>query len=294
MSIWPFGKKQSMMQKLSTDKNSSVQDLNTMLERIDSAIKNSSPGKAKQKIDNMPESITKMRQLLANVHDTTADDFFKKYNIMMPYHPLTHDKTRWDFYKKLDFSGWSQYKKNVALYSKFHNQTLHITMQLKTGNKIMFWINEVEDGFVFNKGQYIFDVSKRYDIFDSLGYRYGAYDYYEGFPLPIKHELPIDEIRDAVEKGKIDEELAEVAYSFNPILLLKFVISDIIKKLFAKDEDKNDWIFWIVCGIAIISVIHFGIGIYTAIKTGHNAKVLDFMQTQLNALAQTIGNWVRK
>lgn len=238
----------------------------------------------------------KADRIFQNPADSTAKEFFKKYNLKAPYNPVNQNLGAWDFLKRLDIGGWRAYRSNMKLYSKFHDHALHITMELKKGGKKFFWVNEIEDGFLYNAGQYIFDVDMKYEITDIYGRVYYGYDFYEGWPVPFKHLFPHNEIVKAVREGLAGEEVMEVDYATNPFLLLKFILSDIIKKLFASDQilPMLQLAFYILCAVGILTLANTIMDIVILVKIGGIKKVVELMGTNLQNLVNTLSMIIKK
>jgi hypothetical protein len=225
----------------------------------------------------------KLGKLFLDEKDELAKDFFKKYQLKEAYNPVTHGLNAWFFIRRLDFRGLKTYRYNTGIYNKYHDHALHITMELKKGGKKMFWVNETEDGFLYNEGQYIFDPNMKYPITTTLGNEYSAYDFYEGWPLPFKHEFPIRKVIDGVKKGMAGEEIQEIDYATHPPTLLRFVMSDIIKKLFASDAilPMLQLMFYIVIAGAVLGLVNLVLNIIVLVKISGTKTLVETLGTNL-------------
>lgn len=223
------------------------------------------------------------------MEDKLAIDFFKKYDLKAAYNPVRLGYRMRDFFP-FRMSEYMAWRRNVKFYAKYHDKALHVTMELKKGGKKMFWVNEIEDGFIYEQGQYVFDPECKYPITDTMGNVYYGYDFYEGFPLPVKHIFPIEHVKKSIENGLAGEEIAEVDYAFNPLTLLRFVLSDIIKKLYASDEilPTIKLVLYIVCAIGLLSLVSMVLNIIILVKVGAVAKLVTALQTGLQALSNAL------
>lgn len=277
----------SLMRSLRTK-----EDMENLINRLkSSADKKQKELKVEGKIE-FPKTradIIKFGKVFSDPHDSTATDFFKKYELKSPYNPLTLNLTWRDFFP-FKIGTYIKYRRNLKLYQKFHDRYLHITMELKKGGKILFWVNEMEDGFIYNEGQYVFDPEMRYPITDMLGNEHSGYDFYEGFPLPFRHSFPIAEVQKSIREGLAGDEVSEVEYATNPLTLLRFILSDIIKKLFASDQilPMLQIMFWLVIGSLVLGVINLVMNVITVIKVVHVSNVIDIVGENLQTLVTAL------
>lgn len=101
-----------------------------------------------------------------------------------------------------------------------------ISMELKNGLHREFLVKEHEKGgFVWNKKRYVFDIQNRYYNIDS---NLWCYDYHEDFTLPLKRQIPVNDIKKAIEASR---GITEVEYSFNPSVLDRFIMSEIAQAI---------------------------------------------------------------
>jgi len=100
--------------------------------------------------------------------------------------------------------------------------SLIVYMELLNGDHADWVIAEKDGGFRYRNKRYIFDdVSKYYSTTSKMW----CYDFHEGFALPIKRIIPIDNIKKAVEASR----LTDIEHSTNPSTLDRFLKAEIAK-----------------------------------------------------------------
>jgi hypothetical protein len=110
-------------------------------------------------------------------------------------------------------------RKRIKLIFKSDKVYL-INMELSNGFHATFIVSEDGGGFKYNGKRYIFDDALKYWHLTSGLY---AYNYHEGFALPIIAKIDLNEINKAVSGSGI----TEIEYMTNPITLERFTVSKI-------------------------------------------------------------------
>jgi hypothetical protein len=130
-----------------------------------------------------------------------------------------HDKAR----ARLKWLDIKSIKTRFKLRFQKH-RVLLINMELKNGFHTSFVVAEKEDGFKYRGNKYIFDEENKYY---SLSSNLNCYDYHEGFALPIKRKMPVQEIKKALEIS----DITDIQYMANPQVLERFTVSKIAEGL---------------------------------------------------------------
>jgi hypothetical protein len=111
------------------------------------------------------------------------------------------------------------WKKKFKLF--FHGDTSYlINMELSNGFHTTFIVNEEDGGFKFNGKKYCFDDALKYYHITSNLY---AFNFHEGFAMPIISKIDLNEINKAVSGSGI----TEIEYMTNPSTLERFTVSKI-------------------------------------------------------------------
>jgi len=104
---------------------------------------------------------------------------------------------------------------------KFYpNQVLLINMEMRNGKHDSFIIRANATSFKFMNGLYVIDNELKYDHLATGLY---ALDYHQDCALPIKRNIPINEIAKTLEASGI----SEVEYAVNPSTLERFLVAKI-------------------------------------------------------------------
>jgi len=135
-----------------------------------------------------------------------------------------------------------------------------INMELRNGQHDTFIIKATNQGFKYKKGYYIFDDELKYY---NVGEQLWTLDYHQDCTLPVKRDIPINQIKKALEASN----LSEVEYSTNPSVLERFIISKIAEGIMKGqqiDEFLKNLKTWIII-IALSTIIHLILFVF---KTG--------------------------
>ncbi|NIP39040.1 MAG: hypothetical protein GWO07_07105 [Candidatus Dadabacteria bacterium] len=104
-------------------------------------------------------------------------------------------------------------------------RTFLIRMQMVNNRHREFLVKEdkVKKGFYYNGGRYIFDPDAMYYIIDSNVW---ALDYHESLDLPVKRNIPVQEVKKAIE-ATASKRAVEVENAVNPSVLERFIKAEI-------------------------------------------------------------------
>ena len=163
-----------------------------------------------------------------------------KFRELRPYIPIK--------LKLTDINTWKTY-----IISKFQSdRTVLINMELLNGINRLFLVTEKQGGFTYRKKQYIFDNDSKYYILEAKMY---AFDFHEGFVLPIKRKLPVEKLKQQIK----DATDVEVEYATNPDTLQNFMVAKIAEGIM-KGAEIDAWmkqIRLILMIVGVVSLIHF-------------------------------------
>jgi len=95
-----------------------------------------------------------------------------------------------------------------------------INMELRSGRHYTFTIPVSDDGFKFQDARYIYDDDAKYY---NINFNMWCLDYHQDIALPLKRKIPVNEIRNELDK----EQTVEVEYSINPVTLERYVTSNL-------------------------------------------------------------------
>ena len=151
------------------------------------------------------------------------------------------------------------------LMERWHpSKNLMINMEFNNGFHASWLLKEKDGGVIINDRRYIFDhESKYYNLTSKLW----CYDFHESFSLPIKRDVDIRGIKDAIK-----EQYPTVEVATNPDALEEFVRAEIAKSVIkgASMESFFRRLF-------LVSIINFGILVifflYMLFKTGAFSSV---------------------
>lgn len=126
-----------------------------------------------------------------------------------------------------------------------------INFETLAGFHTHFLVTEKDGGFKYGVNQYVFDEELKYYVISA---KLWAYDFHEGFTLPIKRRIPINEIRKSIVSSKI----TDVEYATNPRLIKEFMTSKIAEGIM-KGSALDSWmrqmkLFLII--VMVATIIH--------------------------------------
>jgi hypothetical protein len=127
--------------------------------------------------------------------------------------------------KDVDYRKTDSFFSIARLKKKFNmsfrpDKVYLINMELNNGFHTTFIVTEKESGFKYNGKKYIFDDALKYFHLPSGLF---AFNYHEGFALPILSRIDLNEIQKAVSGSGI----TEIEYMTNPTTLERFTVSKI-------------------------------------------------------------------
>lgn len=200
--------------------------------------------KVMQFVQKEPETIQKKENKRAekkiSIQQEIVSEKEEQFRELKPYIPIQ--------FKLTDVNTWKD--KYRELFAK--DKCVLINMELLNGMNRLFLVKEKQGGFQYRKKKYILDDDSKYYIIEAKMY---AFDFHEGFTLPIKRKIPVSTIRETIKKS----EVSEVEYSTNPETLQNFMVAKIAEGIM-KGAEIDAWmkqirILLIIFGI--ISAIHF-------------------------------------
>lgn len=151
-------------------------------------------------------------------------------------------------FKLTDFKSWKDWYRN-----KFQSdRVVLINMELLNGMNRLFLAKEKDGGFQYRTKQFIFDDDSKYYVLEAKLY---AFDFHEGFVLPIKRKIPITSIKENIQEDKVNE----IEYATNPDTLQNFMVAKIAEGIM-KGAEIDAWmkqirILLIIFGLVV--TIHF-------------------------------------
>lgn len=158
--------------------------------------------------DELPEPPMYVPQYVSPVNAPSKDDGLQNSKIKEVNYRTTGG-----------FFSVGRMMKRIKLAFKSDKVTL-INMELSNGFHTTFIVAEEGGGFKYNGKRYIFDDALKYYHITSGLY---AFNYHEGFALPIIAKIDLNEINKAVSGSGI----TEIEYMTNPITLERFTVSKI-------------------------------------------------------------------
>jgi len=153
-----------------------------------------------------------------------------------------------------------KYWKYKMWWNNSQDKIMLVNMELRNGQHDTRIIKTVQQGFKYKGGYYIFDDELKYY---NTGEQLWCLDYHQDCVLPIKRDIPVNQIKKALEASN----LSEVEYSTNPSVLERFIISKIsegIMKGQQIDEFLKNMKTWVII-IALTGIIHLCLFVF---KTG--------------------------
>ena len=111
--------------------------------------------------------------------------------------------------------------------------------------------------FKYRGGTYIVDDTLKYY---HLGYKDYLLDYHQGFTMPIKRKIPLNDINETVQQTKI----GGVQFATNPSTLKTFLVNNVVQSAIqgASITDFFRQVRLLVILAAVSSVIHLGLWMY--------------------------------
>lgn len=142
-------------------------------------------------------------------------------NLAVPYSFAMEQKKSWLKLRSL---------RNKWNSNTYPEKMVLVNMEMQNGDFMTFTIKLDGDRFIFSEGTYLWDEnSKYYNINSKLWMN----DYHEGFALPVKRKIPLNELKKAI---KDEKSLEDIEYSFNPKLLEDFQNTTITEKILKGEE----------------------------------------------------------
>lgn len=155
-------------------------------------------------------------------------DHTKQNNWLM--HPIKSLKKTW----------WRWFEKETIIL---------IEMQLNNGKEIEFIRPIDSDKFKIFGGTYVIDLKlSRY----SLSAEMYKLKYHQSYPLPIRQEWDVEQLKSAIETGKV----IECPQATNPVNLTRFLDSHIVEQIINGAALQN-LMMWILIAAILALVGHF-------------------------------------
>ena len=123
--------------------------------------------------------------------------------------------------KKLGWTTFHSLKTRYIRRFKSH-KTIVCNFELLNGNHTTVMLPIDEGKIVYKDGCYVVDDALKYY---HMGIKEWCLDYHEGFSLPIKRKLPIDDINKAMQQLNT----GNIAYATNPNTLRTFQVNDVVR-----------------------------------------------------------------
>jgi hypothetical protein len=151
-------------------------------------------------------------------------------------------------------SGFFDFKGRIARFYRglTPEKTYLINMELRNGKFSMFAISTNEEYFIHLGHQYIIDDDLKYYIVEAKCY---CLDYHQDLALPIRRKVPLNDIRNILEKGGI----IDIETAINPANLSRFQISNVIEKVLKGQE--IDTMMRMLRLLTIISLLMSGVNL---------------------------------
>lgn len=166
-------------------------------------------------------------------------------------------------FNPIEEAGFFQRLKNRWKANRNPEKAVLINMELLNGMHTQFIVLENDGGFTYKIGgtkkKYLFDNESKYWIINASMY---CYDFHEGFALPIKRSIPINNI-----KGEFSDDEPDVEYAINPETLRQFSVAKIAEGIM-RGADISKWMTVIMVLTIIIMVILIAFFITYMIKSG--------------------------
>jgi len=203
-----------------------------------------SKSKSAKPEDGVSRSIAKAKKIAAQI------EALKKEDLEGPgKHTIRNrSKLSWKFWK---YHFW---------WKNSQDKIMLINMELRNGQHDTFIIKAKQQGFKYKGGYYVFDDELKYY---NVGEQMWVLDYHQDCTIPIRRDIPVNEIKKALEASN----LSEVEYSTNPTVLERFIISKIsegIMKGQQIDEFLKNLKTWLILAV-VTSIIHL---LLFVLKTG--------------------------
>ena len=106
--------------------------------------------------------------------------------------------------------------KNVAMSKLYPERKFIINMELMNGDFTTFQVFTKKNYFKYLDGTYLIDSALKYY---NLGAKAWCLDYHQGLAIPVKKQIPVDDIKTAIEQSG----LYEIENSTNPSALTKLL-----------------------------------------------------------------------
>lgn len=229
---------------------------NIFIKNIIKALKSKSEVKVKEKeIKLTPTETNSIKKKLKTEYEQKVKDDYKHLEENTGYRKLK------DFNILKD-----KRKKNLKYFKDWYNNKYNpsriilINMELNNGFHKTFLVKEKENGFIFNKKQFVLDSDQKYYNIDA---RMWGYDFHENYVLPVKRKIPVKDIRDTMKSV----DMAEIEYSTNPSTLEKFISSEIAKQVL-KSAQLDEWLRKMFTMILFTLISAVGTLIYLLYSTG--------------------------
>lgn len=113
---------------------------------------------------------------------------------------------------------------------KFKSDTVvGVNMELNNGDFKTMIVCDNHGTFKYNGGLYVFDDSLKYY---NMSMKLYCYDFHEGFTLPLKRKIPLNDLRESCES--IPE--IEIEYVLNPKVAHRFAQTKVIEGVMAGSQ----------------------------------------------------------
>ena len=209
--------------------------------------------------------------------DEVAKAFIKKYRLAIPYNFMENKKLSiWRF-------NYWDYKQR-RIYNKMIAQAVDVEMELNNGyHRSFLVVDDGQDGFIFLGKKYIFD---RDCLYYNIDKKIFCYDYHEDFPLPVKREIPVKELKEFIisDNAKNSQVTKQIEYACNPRTLQKWISSNIIEAML-----QGGMLYKILIIIAVLVGINLFISLASGGFSGYlNWKIYKMSQVGNEALQQIL------
>lgn len=165
------------------------------------------------------------------------------------------------FWRTYFFALWNiKARRAYANFIKNPPRRVGVRMEMNNGHHAIFGIYEISGGFTYRDKKYLFDIENKYWV---IGLNMFFYDFHEDICLPIKREIPSNEVKTALEQS----DISEVAYAINPATLERFERSKIAEGIM-KGQSIDDRMNLLTILIALNIILTVGVFAVVAWKLG--------------------------
>ena len=150
--------------------------------------------------------------------------------------------------------------KNIAMNKLYPERKFIINMELMNGDFTTFQIFTKKNYFKYLEGSYLIDSSLKYY---NLGAKAWCLDYHQGLALPVKKQIPVDDIKTAIEQSG----LYEIENSTNPSALTKLLEANLGEGI-AKSSQMPDFFKKIYLIVVVGTLSSVAMLVLYVIKSG--------------------------